>query len=697
MNNLDCIFYPKSVAVIGASRDPESVGNNILRNLVTQGYQGEIYPINPKAENLYNKRVYADIQEVGEVDLAIIAVPAKYVTEIAPKVVIKARAVIVVSSGFKESGQNYFEEELKQICQSSNVPLIGPNCLGVINPEIKMNASFANIMPNLGNIAFVSQSGALCTTVIDYAQDLGLGFSKFISIGNKAGINELDIIEYLANDRQTKLIAIYSEELTDGPRLIRIAKSITRGKKAKPIIILKSGKTDLGAKAVISHTGSLSGSDEVYQALFSQSGIIMANSIQEFFNFMQIFSKNGLAKAQNIAIITNAGGPAVLAADAVADNGLDLAKFSPTIEKKLAEILPTAAHINNPVDILGDAKADRYQQTLEVVEKDKNVDALLILLTPQSMTEVDETAKAIIEIKSKTHKPLVACFMGKSTVESGIEFIKSSSVISMNFPETAIRNLAAFNKFYKWSRITKDELFRFKDVDKKKVANILKRARKAGKTIFPEVEALEILKAYNFPLLKFGWATNAVEAEKIAQKIGDRVAMKIVSPDILHKSDIGGVVLNVGTRDVGKKYNQLVEAVSLKIPKAKIEGVLIEEMASEGGIETILGANKNGSLGTTIMFGLGGIYVEILGDVNFGIVPITIRDAERMVTTLRMSKIFFGFRGGPHYDMAAVSECLGRLSQLTNDFPEIKELDINPLLVLPKGEGVKVLDARILI
>lgn len=696
--NLDFLFYPKSIAVIGASRDVHSVGNNIVRNLVDQGYSGRIYPVNPKAEKLYGKRVYSNLIEIeGKIDLAVIAVPAGLVNGIAKEVVKKVKAIIVVSSGFKESGQSIWEEELKKICRLQDVILVGPNCLGVINPEIKMNASFANIMPRLGNIAFISQSGALCTTVIDYAQDLGLGFSKFISIGNKAGVDELPLIQYLAKDAQTKLIAIYTEELTNASEIIKTAKSITQGNPPKPIIILKSGKTDLGARAVSSHTGALSGSNEIYEALFAQAGIIRANTITELFNYMQIFSKNGLTEIKNIAVITNAGGPGVIATDEIADSGLVLAKFSSKTKVDLKSVLPAASHIENPVDILGDADAERYEKTLEIIEKDKRVDSILVLLTPQSMTEIKSTAEKIIKLRVHSKKLITACFMGKSAVEPGVKLMKASGVTVMTFPEPAVRKLAVFGQFYKWSKQPKEEIFKFDDVDKNRVREIFSHAKRNNQFIFPEAEALEILKAYRFPLLKFGRALNVGEVEVIAKKFKGKIAMKAVSPDILHKSDVGGVFLNVEPGEGKNIYAQLTKSVSEKKPEARLEGVLLEEMAPKNGIETILGAKKNSNLGTTIMFGLGGIYVEVLEDVSFGIVPITIEDAKRMVESLKASKIFTGFRGMPPYDVNAVINCLGRLSQLLTDFPEIKELDINPLLVLPKGEGVRVLDSRIII
>jgi len=696
--NLDYLFYPKSIAVVGASRDASSVGNNIVRNLVTQGYRGKLFLVNPKAERLYGKKVYGSLAEIEEeIELAVIAVPARLANEVTEELVKRVRAIVIVSSGFKESGESFWEEELKKTCRLHNVLLIGPNCLGVINPEIKMNCSFANIMPRLGNIAFISQSGAICTTVIDYAQDLGLGFSKFISIGNKAGVDELQLLQYLAKDARTKLIAIYTEELNGAAEIIKITKAITQGNPPKPVIVLKSGKTDLGAKAVSSHTGALSGSNEVYEALFAQAGIIRANTIQELFNYMQIFSKNGLTQIKNVAVITNAGGPGVIATDEIANCNLSLAKFSVKTKKDLKLALPAAAHIDNPVDILGDAGADRYDRTLKIVEKDKKTDCLLVLLTPQSMTQIKDTAKEIIELKARSKKPITACFMGKSTVEPAVSLMKTSGVTAMNFPEPAVRKLSVFGQFYKWSKQPQAGTFKFNDADKNKARSILSRAKKDSRLFLSQTEALEILKAYQFPLLKFGWASNVGEVETLAKKFKEKMAMKIVSPDILHKSDVGGVVLNVEPGEGKKIFVQLTKSVSEKKPKAKLEGVLLEEMAPKNGIETILGAKKNSNLGTTIMFGMGGVYVEVLKDVSFGIVPITPQDAKRMVESLKASKIFAGFRGMPCYDVNAVINCLGRLSQLLTDFPEIKELDINPLLVLPKGEGVRVLDARIII
>lgn len=693
------LFYPKSIAMIGASRREKTVGNDVVKNLVQQGYQGKIYPVNPKAEELYGLKVYASVEEVpGDIDLAVIAVPAKFVTESVKQAAQKgAQAAVVISAGFKEIGKVELEEELAATCQELGVDLVGPNCLGVINSEINMNASFAALMPEQGDIAFISQSGALCTAVLDYASDLGIGFSKFMSIGNKASTDELKLIKYLKDDPQTKVIALYVEQLENAPEIIKVIKEINQSDNPKPIIMLKSGRTDAGASAVASHTGSLSGGDAAYDALFAQAGIIRAQSIAQLFEFAQIFSKNELAQAKKVCIVTNAGGPGVLTTDEAIKAGLELAELSADTKKALTEFLPEAASVKNPVDVLGDARADRYEKTLELVEKDPNVDSVLLIMTPQSMTEIVETAQAAVAIKNRTQKPLVVSFMGQPTVAPGVEIMRQANIATSTFPEPAARSLGTLDTYFQIAQNQSNQPFTFDDVDKDSVAEIFNKAKAEGRTSFPEAEALAIMKAYNFPLLQSQRAATKEEALQVAKKIGTRMAMKIVSPDILHKSDVGGVMLNVTIQDVEAKFEEMMATVSKNKPKAKLEGVLLMEMAPDYGTETILGVNKAAGLGTMVMFGIGGIYVEVLKDVQFAYAPITKADAERMVNSLRMSEVFHGVRGQKAFDVDKIVENIGRLAQLVTDFPQIVELDINPLLVLPKGEGAKVLDARVVI
>jgi acetyl coenzyme A synthetase (ADP forming)-like protein len=697
--NFSALFYPQSIAVVGASRTPKTVGNDVVKNLLTQGYEGKVYPVNPKADELLGQKVYHSLADIPEnIDLVIIAIPAAFVAQAIEEAAAKgAQAAIVISAGFKETGNWELEQQLREVCLKHNIALIGPNCLGVINPEINMNASFACQQPKAGNVAFISQSGALCTAVIDYAKDMGLGFSKFMSIGNKACIDELALIRYFAQDPHTDVIAMYAEQLENAPEFIKVAQELAHSQKPKPIIILKSGRTEAGASAIASHTGSLSGGDAAYEALFAQSGIIRANCIRELFDYAQILARNPLNPGERVAVITNAGGPGVLTTDEIIAHNLKMAELSSETKNKLREFLPPAASVSNPVDVLGDAKADRYEQALQLVLADDNVDSVIILLTPQSMTEIEATASAIIRLRYTTQKPIVVSFMGKETVRPGVDLLRKADVTNTEFPEPAVCALSAFSHFAAWSGRKTEEPLAYGDVDKAKVAQIFATAKAAGQTSFPEAQAVEIMKAYGLPVLESAIARSPEEATQIAERFGGKLAMKIVSPDILHKSDVGGVVLDFTVEEAGEKYESMLKTVAGHLPEAKLEGALLMQMAPKDGIEVILGVNKNPGLGTLLMFGLGGIYVEILKDVSFAFAPVTRADALRMITGLRSSKIFAGARGQAPRDIDALVESIGRLSQLVMDFPEIVELDINPLLSLAQGQGAKVLDARVVI
>lgn len=693
--NLDVLFYPESIAIIGASSREKTVGNDVVKNLVQQGFQGKIYPVNPKIDELYGIKVYKDIDAIeGSVDLTVFAIPAKFVAEEVKKVAKKgAKAAIVISAGFKEAGNFELEQELAATCRELGVILVGPNCLGSINARHHMNASFAAIMPPVGDVAFLSQSGALCTAVLDYAKDLGVGFSKFLSIGNKAALDELDLIKYLHADKETKVICMYAESLENAPKLITTLRELNRGANPKPVIILKSGKTTAGAGAIASHTGSLSSGDSAYQALFAQAGIIRANSVSELFDLAQVFSMNQLQKVEKVTIITNAGGPGVLTTDAVIESGLKMAELAPETVTKLRSFLPPSASTHNPVDVLGDASGEIYEKTIDVVAQDPNTDAIIVLLTPQSMTEPDKTAAAVVKMRQVSNKPIMVSLMGKALVASGVDILEKNKIAVTVFPEPAAQALAKFAKFSDWSQKKNETFLSYKDVDKAKVAQIFAQAKKRGQTSFPEAEAMEIMKAYNFPLLKSAVAKNSLEALKIMKEFKCQVAMKIVSPDILHKSDVGGVSLGVNVDNVVSEYKAMMKRVAKNKPEAKLKGVLLMEMAPKG-IELILGINKN-TLGTMLMFGLGGIYVEVLKDVNFAFAPLTKTDVLNMINGLRSSKLLDGVRGEAAVDKENIVEAIGRLSQLVTDFPEIVELDINPLLATQAG--AKVLDARIVI
>lgn len=693
--NLNKLFHPESIAIIGASTELNSVGNDVVKNLVKQGFEGKIYPVNPKASELYSLKCYETVGDIKEkIDLAVIAVPAVLVPQILEEAGEKAiEAAVVISAGFKESGRKDLENEVVKICKKYDIALIGPNCLGIINPEIKMNASFAAVMPDPGPVAFASQSGALCTAVIDYAKYYGVGFSKFVSIGNKAVIDDLELLKYLFEDEKTKVIAMYIESLTEPHELIDFMAKM-HCTNPKPVIVLKSGRSKAGASASVSHTGSLAGSDNAYGALFRQAGMIRVDSVEEMFDLIRVFSDNEISKCDGVAVVTNAGGPGILATDELINNGMTLAKFDSKTIGKLKKALPPTANLHNPVDVIGDAQADRYRAALDAVADDKNVNSILVILTPQSMTKIEETAHVIAELKKKTKKPIVVSFMGEATVEAGVTVLQNSGVAAVNFPEQAAVALAIMDQQVSICQNPKNNKFDFKDVNISAVSKIF---NESGKKIFPEAQALDILSHYGFPLLKRRMVKSADEASSLAPELGNKIALKIVSDDILHKTDVGGVMLDVNSLDAGLKYNEIIKKVKHYAPKAKIDGVLMMEMASGFNFEFILGSNKDSSLGNVIMVGLGGILVEILKDVTFGLAPICKNDAHKMLGMIKANKIFGGIRNIPPLDSAALIECLGRLSQFVTDFPQIKELDINPLLVLERGKGVKVLDARIVI
>lgn len=693
--NLDNIFNPRSIAIIGASTKIGSVGNDVVKNLVVDGYAGKIFPVNPNATELYDLKCYPDILSISEkIDLVVVAIPVAAVNNIMLDVAKKGiKAVIVITAGFKEAGNPGLEKDLKNICLKNDIALIGPNCLGVINTANKMSAAFSSIMPQAGGVAFVSQSGALCTAILDFAQKIGLGFSKFISVGNKALVDESMLLDYLATDPDTKVIALYVEDLKNASALIPKLHAIV---KHKPIIAIKAGRTNAGASAASSHTGALAGNDAAYDALFKQGGVIRANTITELFEHVRLFTHCLPPAGNHVAIVTNAGGPGVLTTDEASACGLEMAVLGDETHKKILSYLPPSANSHNPIDILGDAHSDRYRNTLEALIADKQVDSVIVVLTPQSTTDIKETAEVIIDIKQKTKKPIAVSFIGGKLVAHAIEVMRLAQVATFAFPEQAARSLAALSKYGEYQRAPKENIISFKDADKEKVKEIINTARVQGKNSFPEAEALEILKAYNFPLPKYIVVKSADEAQKNAKHLGKKLIFKIVSQDILHKTDAGGIMINVDPKEAGKKYQEMMKIVKKKMPKAKLEGILIEEMFDKTDTaEVILGISNNPGLGHMIMTGAGGIFVEVFKDVSFGMLPITMPQAKRMLSELKYKKILDGARGQKPLDQDAYLECLLRLSQLVTDFPEIKELDINPLLITAKG--VKVLDARIII
>ncbi len=696
------LFCPRSVSVIGVSRDAGSVGYSIFQNIFLGGFKGTVVPVNPKADEICGIRCYPSVLSVpGPVDLAVIVVKAPLVPAVVEQCGQKGvKAAIVISSGFKEVGEEgrALEQQVREIASRHRLTLLGPNCLGIINTDsdVHLNATFAKEMPLPGSIAFLSQSGALCTAVLEYAKAEKIGFSKLISMGNKAGVNELDLLLYLREDPQTKVILLYLEDLTEGRRFIDVTRGITgEGSRPKPILAVKAGRTPEGAKAISSHTGSMAGSDEVYDAIFAQAGVLRVDSVEELFDYARGFAEQPLPKGRRVAIVTNAGGPGIMATDACVRYGLKVAQFEEATLEMMRCNLPTAAALNNPVDLIGDAQHDRYERALAAVAHDPNVDGVIVLTTPQAMTDLKEIARVVGKVAVKTEKPILACFMGVTDLSSGLRALEQEQVPHYRFPEGAVRAFAAMCRYREWIDRPRTEVRHF-SVDRTAEA-IIRRAQEQGRHSLSQSESLELLKAYGLPVPSFGTAQTPAEAGRIAEKIGFPVAMKILSPEIVHKFDVGGVRLDLNTpAEVEHGFGQMMINVARARPEAKLDGVVIQQMVPKG-TELILGMKRDKRFGPVIMFGLGGVTVEVLKDVAFRLAPVRELGARRMVESIRGFKILQGFRGQPPADIPALTECIERLSQLAMELEGIEELDVNPLMAYPQGRGAKAADARILI
>lgn len=691
------------MAVVGASRTTTSVGHALFRNLLLGGYSGVLYPVNPKAKSILGVRCYPSLSAIGEpVDLAVIIVPSKAVlVELEECGKCGIHDVIVISAGFKEIGGagREMEQKLVEIARKHKINVLGPNCLGLINtdPSVCMNATFARDMPQHGNIGFISQSGALCCAILDFAKGNNICFSRFISFGNKADFNEIDLLASLGRDPLTQVILMYVEDLSEGPEFMKVAQEITHGPNAKPILAIKTGRTPQGAAAASSHTGSLAGSDEVYEAIFSQSGVLRVETIEDLFHYAQAFPNQPMPRGRKVGIVTNAGGPGIMATDACIRYGLQLAKFRDYTEKSLRFQLPPTASLRNPVDVIGDARHDRYQAALDAVCSDENTDAIVVIVTPQNMTDVKEIARVVVEAAHFTKKPMCACFMGLVDVSAGVEILRAGNVPHYTFPEDAMRAMAARCKFGEWSRTPLVD-FKSYDVNRDKVKQIIESERKAGRHQLVEVRALEVLEAYGFPTAPFKLAATADEAVAAANEMGYPVVLKIASPHILHKTDVGGVKVRLQDENaVRAGFGEIMANVKSKCgDDIEVWGILVQKMLPPAK-EVILGVTRDAKFGPLIMFGLGGIYTEALRDVAFRLAPLRPNIATEMIHGIRSYRLLEGVRGEKASDLPAVADCLLRLSQLVTDWPEIQELDINPLMVFARGEGAAAADGRIIL
>jgi acetyltransferase len=694
--SLENFFSPRSVAIVGASATPGKVGYEVLTNMIAAGYTGQIYPVNNKASILEGLKCYPDVKSIGAVpDLVVIIVPAPAVPAVMEQCgSVGVKSVIVITAGFKEVGQEgrKLEQRVVQIARQNQIRVIGPNCLGVIAPAHHVNASFGGGLPRCGKIGYLSQSGALLAAILDSANTSGIGFSKLVSIGNKADVDELDLIKAFGQDPETRVIAGYLENIKDGNAFVAQAEKISQH---KPILLMKSGGTGAGAQAASSHTGSMAGSETAYEAVFERAGIIRCFSIKTQFDFAQAFASQPIPKGSRVVVVTNAGGPGIMAADAVERHNLDFAALTEETKQKLSQVLPPAANVHNPVDVLGDALADRYKAAVEIVARDPGVDIILVLLTPQAMTEAKETAQVMAQaFKQQPDKPMFAAFLGAEKIASAAAVLRDNDIPQYDSPESAILTIRMMVNYMKWRNRPKRVVKLF-PVNRRKVETIIEKHLRQGAREVAETESKEILEAYGFVTPKGTVATTSEQATGIAQQLGFPVVMKIWSPDIIHKSDVGGVRIGIeNPQAVADAFDLMMYRIPKKMPTANILGVLVQEMCGTGK-EVILGMHRDPAFGPLMMFGMGGTMVEVLRDVSFYLAPLTADEAKQMLVNTKTYKMLKGVRGQKGVDVDVIAEALQRLSQLVTEFPQIQEMDINPYVVGAPGTTPIAVDARI--
>ena len=690
---LETLLYPKAIAVIGASRHPDKVGYAVLANLINNGFKGPIVPVNPDADEILGLKCYKSIGEYKDpIDLSIIMVGAKYVKDaLQSSIKAGAKSVIVITAGFREvsAAGAKAEQELVEICRAAGVRMVGPNCLGVLNTDHHMNATFAPSVPPPGKISVISQSGALCVAILDWAAEQKLGLGKVISFGNKADLNEVDFIQTLAEDKETKVIAGYLESIKEGDKFLRIAEQAAG---IKPVVILKVGITSAGAKAASSHTGSLAGADMAYGAAFKRSGVIRAENFEALFDYATAFAMQPLPNGERVAVITNAGGPGIMAADAAESSGLKMVSPGKESDAKLRAFMPAAGAFGNPIDVIGDADPDRYVKAFEVMQDDETIDAIVVVVTPQNMTRPLELAEKL-GAAHKGKKPMLAVFMGGTEVVAAKEKLMALGIPNYTSPDRAVTALRAMCDYAAWKRRPARMVTRF-PVNRRRVDRIINVQERSGITQIGEVEAKEILRAYDFNILGGQLAQTGDEAVEIAERIGYPVVLKISSPDIIHKSDFGGVRINLANAEqVRDAFDLMLLRIQKRAPNAHLRGAYVEKMGQRGR-EVILGMTRDPQFGPMLMFGLGGIFVEVMKDVTFHLAPITAEEAMQMLKGTRSYALLQGARGQAPVDLEALAGALQRISQLVTDYPEIRELDINPFIVGPVGVQAYVADAR---
>ncbi|PWU78790.1 MAG: acyl-CoA synthetase [Candidatus Nitrosopolaris wilkensis] len=693
------LLSPRSIAVIGATDKVGSVGHAITSNIV-KDFKGSVFPVNPIKDFIFGMKTYKSVVEVPqEVELAVIVtrntIVPKILEECGTK---KLKGAIIITAGFKETGKEgtKLEEEVRTIAQRHGIRGIGPNCVGVMNldPKVMMNATFLKRIPKPGNIALVSQSGAICAVLVEDASAEDIGFSAVVSVGNKVDQTEVEILEMLSLHQQTKVIVMYLEDIRDGHKFINICKQITRSNSIKkPVLVLKSGRSARGAKAAISHTGALMGSDEVYDAALRQAGAIRVDTMEELFDYATAFAKQPIPSKGDLVIVSNAGGPAIISTDACEKFGIKMADIS-DIRPKIDAVIPPWGSSKNPVDIVGDADHERFKNVLDYVLAHPNVGSVVAMCTRSATLDYNKLAEVIVAISKKYGKTVLASLMGQDEGLRNKEILADGSIPYYNYAEEAIRSLKAMLRFAEWLKLPEVSVVKF-DVNKNQVNELLRRVREEGRSTLLQEEGMKVLKAYGITIPLGKIAKTEDEAVMIAKDVGFPVVMKISSPQILHKSDAGGVRVNIKTgEEAGDAFVQIIKNVKKYNPNAEINGILVQEMVT-GGKETIIGSKQEPGFGAVVMFGMGGIYVQFLKDVVFMVAPFTDLETSCMISSIRTSQVLQGVRGEKPSDIKKLVECIQRISQLATDFPQIKELDLNPTVVFEEGKGCKVVDVRI--
>ena len=689
------VFNPKSIAIIGASRKKGKIGRELLHNLIDYEFQGKLFPVNPYAEEVHSIPAYPSILDVpDEVDLAVIIVPAEKTLEVVKNCGKKGvKGIIMITAGFKETGERgaKLERDLHRILKKYGISMIGPNCMGIINTneKVSMNATFAPTQPLRGRISFMSQSGALGAAILDHADNIKVGFAKFVSLGNKTDVSGNDLLMAWEDDPDTDIILMYIESFGNPRNFVRIARSVTA---KKPIIALKSGRTEAGAAAAASHTGALAGLDVATDALFEQCGVLRVSSIEELFDIAIAFANQPLPKGNRIAVLTNAGGPAIMTVDAIVGAGLEMAKLGERTRRKLEDILPEEASTKNPVDMVAAAGPHEYEHAMRAILADRRVDALITIFVPPIVTKEIEIAHVIAKTAKKYKKPVLSCFLGRTEDSPGFVHLTEHGMPSYIFPESAVKSLSSMVKYRTYLEREKGKVRAYR-VDRKVPKRIFRKVAKEKRTWLAELEAFDVLKSYGFKTVTSEVTDNLEDAKKLAKKIGYPVVIKACGEGIIHKTEIGAVMLDIeNEEELVANFKELV--ANVKKAGHTADCILVQEMV-RGGKEVILGMKYDDHYGPIVMFGTGGIYVEYLKDVAFRVAPLTDVDAKRMVKSIKSYPILEGVRGESPSDVDSLIESVLRLSQMAVEFEEIGQMDINPIKLFEKGDGYKIVDVRI--